>query len=126
MLSEFDIIALSEVKTTLHVRLPGYVTYQGKTVGTVDRGGLVVLVKNSLNVFLHSVDISIGDQVWLQVSIIKGVMFGFCYVPLCDSKYYSHDAFIANQERIMCNYMMRNGYINLDDMNPILGGQYKN
>ena len=68
MLSEFDIIALSEVKTTLSVCLPGYVTYQGKTVGTADRGGLVVLVKNSLNVFVHSVDVGIEDQVWLQVS----------------------------------------------------------
>lgn len=120
MLCEFDIIALSEVKTTLPVCLPGYVAYQGKTVGTADRGGLVVLVKNSLSAFVHSVDVSTGDQVWLQVSVIEGVMFGFCYVPPCDSQYYSHDAFVAIQERIMCNYM-RNGYIILGDMNARFG-----
>lgn len=54
-------------------------------MGTSDRGGVVVLVRNSLSVFVHSIDISIGDQIWLQLRVVQGVMFGFCYVPPCDS-----------------------------------------
>lgn len=120
MLSEFDIIALNEVKTTLPLCLPGYVSYQSKPVGTSDLGGVVVLVRNSLSVFVHSVDISIGDQIWLQLSVVQGVMFGFCYVPPCDSHYYSHDAFAAIQEKIMSSHM-RNGYIIMGDLNARFG-----
>ena len=120
MLSEYDIIALSEVKTNLPVRLPGFVTYRGKTVGTSDRGGIVVLIKNNLSNYVYNVDVSIGDQIWLQLSNIEEVMFGFCYIPPCDSQYYSHDAYASIQEKIRSNHM-RNGYIILVDMNARFG-----
>lgn len=119
-MSDFDIIALSEVKTTLPVCLPGYVSYRSKPVGTSDRGGVVVLIRNSLSVYVHGIDASTVDQLWLRLSCIEGIMFGFCYVPPCESQYYSHDAFATIQEKIMSNHM-RNGYIIMGDLNARFG-----
>ncbi len=81
MLQEYDVVALSEVKTALPVRMPGYVTYQGKAVGSAGRGGIVILVKNWLSDFVYNVDITIEDQIWLQLRNMDEVLFGFCYVP---------------------------------------------
>ena len=120
MLRGHDIIALLEVKTTLPVHLPGFVSYRGKSVGTSERGGVVVLVKNHINEFVHNVDTSVGDQLWLQISIFEHVMFGFCYIPPCDSPYYTHDAFAAIQEKIQSNNMS-NGYVIMGDMNARFG-----
>ncbi len=74
MLRTYDIIALNEVKTALPVHLPGYVSYRGKTVGSSDRGGVMVLVRNHLSKLVHNVDLSIGDQVWLQLSTFEDVL----------------------------------------------------
>ena len=120
MLRGYDIIALTEVKTSLPVHLPGFVSYRGKTVGTSDRGGIVVLVKNHLSSLVHNIDLSIGDQIWLQLSIFEHVMFVFCYVPPCDSQYYSHDAFASIQEKMTSNHM-KNGYVVMGDMNARFG-----
>lgn len=92
----------------------------GKTVGTADRGGIVVFVKNHLCNVVHNVDLSVGDQIWLQLSMFEQVLFGFCYVPPCDSQYYSHDAFASIQEEITSNHM-GNGYVIMGDMNARFG-----
>ena len=69
ILTDYDVIALSETKTCLPVRLPGYVSYRGKSLGSDERGGMVVLVKNYLSDFVCDFDGSIGDQVWLLGSV---------------------------------------------------------
>lgn len=120
LLSQYDIIVLCETKTSLPVRLPGYVTYRGKSVGSGDRGGIVLLMKNFLNNFVHKIDVSIGDQIWLQLSNVEDVLFGFCYIPPCDSPYYSHEAFVAIHEKVKSNYM-NNGYVIMGDMNTRFG-----
>ena len=120
MLHEYDIISLSETKTCLPVKLPGYVTYKGKSIGSDDRGGVVVLVKNYLSNFVCDIDVGIADQVWLQFSNVEGVLFGFCYVPPSDSQYYSHDAFAAVHEKLRMNHMS-NGYVIMGDMNARFG-----
>ena len=89
-------------------------------MGTADRGGIVVFVKNHLCNFVHNVDLSVGDQIWLQLSMFEQVLFGFCYVPPCDSQYYSHDAFASIQEKITSNHM-ENGYVIMGDMNARFG-----
>lgn len=114
MFRAYDIIALTEIKTSQSVHFPG------KTVGSVDRGGIVVFVKNHLCNFVHNVDLSAGDQIWLQLCMIEQVLFGFCYVPPCDSQYYSHDAFASIQEKITSNHM-GNGYVIMGDMNARFG-----
>lgn len=120
MLSEYDIIALSEVKTQLPIHLPGYITYRGKTVGIPSRGGIVVLVRNSLSKFVYNVDSSIGDQIWMQFSNVADVMFGFCYVPPSDSQYFSLDVFAAMKRKIMYSHA-KNGCIIMGDMNARFG-----
>ena len=120
MLRGYDIVSLSEVKTDLPIHLPGYVPYRGKTVGVAERGGIVLLIKNCLCNYVQSVDLSIGDQIWLQLSNFEDVLFGFCYVPPHDSQYYSYEAFASIQERILSNHM-RNGIIIMGDMNARFG-----
>ena len=48
-LHNFDVICLNEVKTSLFVSLPGFVTYRSSIAGSGDRGGTVVCIKNSLS-----------------------------------------------------------------------------
>ena len=69
-------------------------------VGSHDRGGTVLLVRNYSSEFVQNVDTNAGDQNWVEFGNIPRVMSGFCYIPPCDSQYYSHEFFAAIQERI--------------------------
>ncbi len=93
LLYEYDIISIDEVKTPLPVMLSGCKSYKSGVVGSGARGGTVILVKNWMSEAVFDVDISIGDQVWMQISNIPGVLFGFYYIPPSDSQYYSLSAF---------------------------------
>ena len=120
LLQNYDLICINEVKTPLPVSMPGYVTFKSKVVGSADRGGTVVCVKNWLSHLVHDMDTSIGDQIWFQLRNIPGVLFGFCYIPPCDSPFYSHDLFAAIQEKLGSRFM-QNGYIIIGDMNARFG-----
>lgn len=120
MLMTYDVIALGETKTCLSVSFPGYVSFQGKSVGSGERGGIVVFVKNYLSKFVCNVDVSIGDQIWLEFKNVEEVLFGFCYIPPNDSQYYSHDVFAAMQEKIKSRDTS-NGYFIMGDLNARFG-----
>ena len=120
-MSQYDIICLNEIKTGLTVEFPGYVTYCSAVDGSAERGGTVVCVRNSIVNLVHSIDLSIGDQVWLKFKNLQGVLMGFCYIPPCDSPYYSHASFAAIQEKIISSNMT-NGFIVIGDMNCRFGG----
>ena len=96
----YDIIGLNEVKTTLRVSLPGYVSYRSVCNVSGHRGGTVVLVKNYLSSSVMKVDTTTQDQVWLQLKCITNVIFGFCYVPPSDSPYYTYQSFSTMQEKM--------------------------
>ena len=49
---------------------------------------------------MQNVDTNVEDQIWVEFRHIPRVMFGFCYIPPCDSQYYSREFFAATQERI--------------------------
>ena len=100
MLYEYDIISLNEVKTPLRVSLPGYGEYKSNVRGSSDRGGTVLLVKNHINQFVTNVDLTVEDQIWLQLKFAPRCLFGFCYIPPSDSQYYSHESFACIQEKI--------------------------
>lgn len=70
----------------------------------------MVIVKNDLCKFAHNVDLSVGDKIWLHLTMYEQALFGLCYVTLCDSQYYSHDAFHSIQEKITADHM-RKGYV---------------
>ncbi len=107
------------MKTPLPVILSGYKSYRSSVVGSGARGGTVVLVKNWLSEAVFDVDTSIGDQVWMQIRNIPGVLFGFCYIPPSDSQYYSLSAFSYMEEKL--SELKLNGYVILGDMNARFG-----
>ena len=120
LLSDYDIIALNEVKTSLLVLFPGYKSYRSNLGRAAERGGTVVLVKNWLSELVFEVDTSIVDQVWLKLRNVPGVTFGFCYIPPPDSQYYSLEAFSSIGEKLQSEYMP-NGYVIVGDMNTRFG-----
>lgn len=124
LLSNYDVISFNEVKTNSRVAFPGYVTYRSKVCGSAERGGTVVCVRNSLSHLVYSVDLSIDDQVWLQFQNVQSILFGFCYVPPCDSPYYSHASFAAIQEKLVSNYMSSD-YFLIGDMNGRFGNSVR-
>lgn len=66
------------------------------------------------------VDISISDQVWIQLKCAPGLLFGFCYIPPIDSPEFSHSTFGSIQEKLKTSEM-RNGYFLIGDLNARIG-----
>ena len=124
LLTNYDVISFNEVKANSRIAFPGYVTYRSKVCGSAERGGTVVCVRNSLSHLVTFVDLSIDDQVWLQLGNMQGILFGFCYIAPCDSPYYSHASFAAIQEKLYSNYMSR-GYFLMGDMNCRFGNSVR-
>ena len=79
-----------------------------------------MLIKNYISNLVLSVDTSIGEQIWLRFKSSPELLFGFCYVPPCDSEYYSHESFAAIQEKIITNHM-NDGYSIIGDLNTRFG-----
>ena len=46
------------------MHFPGYLVFRSKAVGSVDRGGAMVLVRNCIAPLVHDVDLSVGDHRW--------------------------------------------------------------
>ena len=84
----------------------------------------MVCIKNWLSLLVTDVDVSIGDQVWVKFSNIQHVLFVFCYIPPCDSQYYSHETFASIQEKLTSRFMY-NGFIIIGDMNARFGGDVR-
>ena len=120
LLYNYDIICLTEVKTGSYVSLPGFVTFRSNTEGSSTRGGTMVCIKNSLSQLVLSVDVSIGDQVWVQFKNLRGILFGFCYIPPSDSPYFSQSSFATIQDKL-CFSHMAYGYVLIGDMNCRFG-----
>ena len=98
-LLKFDIVGLNEIKTSLRVSIPGFVTYKSDDCD-YNRGGMVVLVKRHLHPYVTSVGTSLKDQVWLRLSVLPNVVFGFIYVPPYDSHYFTPDSFSFIHEKV--------------------------
>ena len=116
----YDIVCLNEVKTSLRVCLPGYVSFMSNNKTSPHRGGTVVMVKKNLAQSAVNVDTSTVDQVWLQFRCVPGGVFGCCYVPPSDSLYFSHDSFASIQDKILSNEG-NNKYVIIGDCNSRFG-----
>ena len=107
-LLQYDIVSLSETKTNLRIRLPGFEAFQCVNSASSHRGGTVVMVKNSVARYVTNVDYC-NDQVWLEIKCIPNVLFGFCSIPPQDSEYFTHQSFATIQEKVTgnnCNYVV--------------------
>ena len=93
-------MCLNEVKTGLNISFPGYVTYMSIDKKAPHRGGTAVLIKSYLEKLIISIDISICDQIWIEIKSAPIILLGFCYIPPSDSMYYSNEYFSAIQEKI--------------------------
>ena len=108
------------MKTPLLISLPGYVTYRSIVRGSSERGGTVLFIKNHISKLISSVDTSVEDQIWIQLWCASGCLFGFCYIPPCDSRYYSYASFSPIQEKIMSDGVCKKCFI-FGDMNIMFG-----
>ena len=120
VLSCYDIICLNEIKTSLSVSFPGYVSYISFDKSNSNRGGTCVLIKQYLKMYIFDVDVSIADQVWFKLKCVPGVLFGACYVPPSDSQYFNYSQLSSIQEKIKSNES-HNGCIVIGDINARLG-----
>ena len=113
-------ISVNEMKTPSSISLPGYVTYRSAVRRSSEIGGMVLFIKNHVSKLISSVDTNIEDQIWIQLHGIPDCLFGFCYIPPCDSRYYSHESFSSIQEKIMSDGACKKCFI-FGDMNTRLG-----
>ena len=98
----YDIIFLCETATNVVFSVPGYHVITGKTT-VPNRGGVVILVKNYLYEYITAVDITVNDQIWFAFSFMPSVLFGGCYIPPSDSRYYDVHAFSSIVSKRMDN-----------------------
>ena len=85
----YDLIFLSELKCMLKLEVPGFVTYKAPHIkGASHRGGIAVLIKPHIIPFIKSINQSIIDQLWLEISIVPNTKIGGIYIPPPDSKYF--------------------------------------
>ena len=120
MIKEYDLISLNEIKTPLKISCPGYISLTSRDMSNPSRGGTCVLIKNQLISQVSGVDLSIPDQVWLQLKYLPGILFGFVYVPPHDSPYFSETSFSAIQEKLKTVSSV-NDCIIVGDINARLG-----
>ena len=124
ILCKYDIVSLSEIKTSLRVSLPGYIAFTSRNRDAPSRGGVCVLVKEYLRDTIMEVDTSTPDQVWLSLSCAVGVLFGFVYIPPIDSPYFTEASLSSLQERVKTN--PDKNMIIIGDMNARFGRAIKN
>ena len=110
LLCQANVICLNEIKTDLHIALPGYVTYMNSTDG--HRGGVAVFVRKNLNRFVVHMDYSVKDQIRFRFKFCPKILFIACYVPPSDSPFFSLEA-IAGLDATLQN--------NRNDLVVILG-----
>ena len=120
LLLNYDLISSNEVKTPLQVNFPGYVSYKSDVMGSSERGGTVLMVKNYLVKEIVSIDTSVKEQVWVEFRCVPKYLFGFCYIPPSDSEYYSHYSFAAIQEKLKTSVTCHEFCI-IGDMNSKFG-----
>ena len=125
-LSNFDIVSINEVKSSLNISIPGYVSYKSKNVSGNDslRGGTVVMVRNYLANQVFNVDNSMLDQVWLQLECFPSLIFAFCYIPPTDSSYFSHNLF-SNIHEKMSDFKSYKNVCIIGDLNARFGNSVR-
>ena len=99
-ISSHHIIFLSELKTGWQFSVPGYVVSRKIEGNNMHRGGVAVLVKKYIRNYLKNI-VCDNDQIWINCSQMANFHIGGCYIPPCDSPYFSDLHFAKLQEKLM-------------------------
>ena len=96
---DFDIVILSEIKTSQAFSLPGFKCVRSALVAKEEsRGGVAVLFKH--HIWNSGVEIDTGrDQVWFRIRSAPGLYFGAVYITPSDSPFFRQDCFSLIQEK---------------------------
>ena len=87
-MNNFDIVCFNELKCEYPFSVAGFRCIRSKIVtGDSKRGGVAVLVKDTLWCYLYSVN-AYRDQIWFKLSIFPEYLFGSCYIPPRDSSFF--------------------------------------
>ena len=98
-LQEYDIIMLSELKHGYPFSVPGFTVLRSShALGEEHRGGVAVCVKDYLNTYIYGVE-SLIDQIWFRLSVFPDTIWGACYIPPCDSPFFTPVSISHIQER---------------------------
>ena len=99
-LLKYDVVNLNEIKTDLQVFLPGYESYMNYDKRNPHRGGTCVLIMQHLCKNVTELHITIKDQVWLKLSCVPCIIYGFGYVPPSVSPYFDYALLCSIQKKI--------------------------
>ena len=92
-LQMYDIIMLNEIKCSYPFSLAGYHCLRSTIIlGEESRGGVAVLVKNTLWNGMYSIELC-KDQIWFRLKQYPGFLFAAIYVPPRDSPFFTHECF---------------------------------
>ena len=93
LVHKYDVIFLSEIKCTHPFRIAGYYCLRSTVIpGEENRGGIAVLVHNSLWSGMYNIELH-RDQIWFRLKQAPGFLFAALYVPHRDSPFFSHESF---------------------------------
>lgn len=86
-----------------------------------------MLVKRHIvHQYVMSVDTRMKDQVWLRLSLLSNILFGFIYVPPSDSQYFKPNSFSFIQEKIKWAENEGLGIMFMGDLNARFGASVRN
>ena len=112
-LDSFDLIFLSEVKRRVPNDIPGFMCFEARN-SNINRGGLILLVKNRLVDDIRSLDDKMEEQLWLELKSFPDVIFGGIYIPPYESLYFKRDfmAYVSGKTADMAKKYVVGGDFN--------------
>ena len=87
-LLESDIVWISETKKCFNVSVPGFRVYYNMSKSGAHRGGIMVLIKDSLLEYVKCIDMDTEGQIWITLTFLVTFKLGGVYIPPDDSPYF--------------------------------------
>ena len=100
---QYDIVCLSELKTTYSFTVPGFRSVRSSIIpGEELRGGVAVLFSCSIWQYVFDVQRE-HDQVWFKLRNTPDFVYGAVYIAPRDSPFFSLNSFALIQTRCLAN-----------------------
>ena len=121
-IQDYDIVWILETKTYFHLSVPGFMVYRNVSPTGMNRGGVVMLVKNRLKDFICNVNMEVDGQIWIVLSFLITVKLGGVYIPPHDSPYYERSQWgaVAAQLAGPADHVIVMGDLNARVGTPVL------